>query len=172
MQDRLWRIPVLTTLFVAPLIIGACSSGGQSSGIAQGPSDSALEARIAAPPDTVIQRAWETLRADGVTPRSFQRLTGDTANVASMESEWIYVPNVYPTAPLGSLPESEKYIKMLFWAQPFRGGTVLYIEPIYDPTDLPTEPTNWARTRPLPSAHPAWQYVQYTAEQLARRMEQ
>ena len=171
MQDRLWRVPVFTTLFVAPLIIGACASGAQSSGIARGPSDLAIEARVAAPPDSVIQTAWETLRSDGVTPRSFQRTTGDTANVASMESEWIYVPNVYPAAPLGSLPESEKYIKMLFWAQPFRGGTVLYIEPIYDPTDLPTEPTNWARTRTLPPVHPAWQYVQYTAEQLARRME-
>ena len=108
MQARLSRVRMLTTLLIAPLVIGACSSGGQSSGIARGPSDQAIEARVAAPPDSVIQTAWETLRADGVTPRSFQRTTGDTANVASMESEWIYVPNVYPIAPLGSLPESEK----------------------------------------------------------------
>ena len=166
------RIAVLTTLFATPLILGACSSGAQSSGIARGPSDQAIEARIALPPDSVIQTVWETLRADGISPRSFQRAVDDSANVATMESEWIYVPNVYPAAPLGSLREPEKYIKMLFWAQPFRGGTVLYIEPLYDPTTMPTEPTNWARVRTLPAAHPAWQYVQYTGEQLARRLEQ
>ncbi len=172
MESGTSRVSMAAALLITACVFAACSAGGQSSGIARGPSDRALEARVAAPPDTVIQRAWETLRADGVTPRSFQRTTGDTANVATMESEWIYVPYVYPTAPLGSLPESEKYIKMLFWAQPFRGGTVLYIEPVYDPLDVPTEPTNWARTRTLPSMHPAWQYVQYTADQLARRMEQ
>jgi len=166
------RIAVLTTLFAAPILIAACAGGGQSSGIARGPSDRAIEARIAAPPDSVIQTAWETLRADGITPRSFQRTADDTANVATMESEWIYVPNVYPPAPLGSLSEPEKYIKMLFWAQPFRGGTVLYIEPLYDPTTMPSTPPNWARLRTLPPAHPAWQYVQYTGEQLARRLEQ
>ncbi len=165
------RMAVLAALTAAPFALGACSSGAQSSGIARGPSDSAIEARIAAPPDSVIQTAWETLRADGITPRSYQRAAGDTSNVATMESEWIYVPNVYPSAPLGSLREPEKYIKMLFWAQPFRGGTVLYIEPLYDPTTMPTEPTNWARVRTLPPAHPAWQYVQYTGTQLARRLE-
>ncbi len=166
------RAAFLSSLFVAPILVGACSSGAQSSGIARGPSDSAIEARIAAPPDSVIQTAWETLRADGITPRSYQRAAGDTSNVATMESEWIYVPNVYPSAPLGSLREPEKFIKMLFWAQPFRGGTVLYIEALYDPTTMPTEPTNWARVRTLPPAHPAWQYVQYTGTQLARRLEQ
>ena len=171
MQSAGSRTAVLGMLFTAPILIAACSGGGQSSGIARGPSDRAIEARIAAPPDSVIQTAWETLRADGITPRSFQRTADDTANVATMESEWIYVPNVYPSAPLGSLREPEKYIKMLFWAQPFRGGTVLYIEPLYDPTSLPTEPTNWARLRSLPAPHPAWQYVQYTGEQLARRLE-
>lgn len=172
MQSAGSRMAILTTLFAAPILFAACSSGGQSSGIARGPSDRAIEARIAAPPDSVIQTAWETLRADGITPRSFQRTADDTANVATMESEWIYIPKVYPSAPVGSLSEPEKYIKMLFWAQPFRGGTVLYIEPFYDPTTMPTEPTNWARVRTLPPAHPAWQYVQYTAEQLARRLEQ
>jgi hypothetical protein len=163
---------ILAALVAAPFALVACSSGAQSSGIARGPSDRAIEARIALPPDSVIQTAWETLRADGVSPRSFQRTADDTANVATMESEWIYVPRVYEAAPLGSLREPEKYIKMLFWAQPFRGGTVLYIEPLYDPTTMPSEPTNWARMRTLPAAHPAWQYVQYTGEQLARRLEQ
>lgn len=171
MQIRLSRMHGLAALLVAPFVFGACASG-QSPGIAQGPSDQAIEARVAAPPDTVLQRAWETLRADGVMPRSFQRAADDSANVGTMESEWIYVPNVYPVAPLGSLSENEKYVKMVFWAEPFRGGTVLYIEPFYDPTTMPTEPTNWARVRTLPPAHPAWQYVQYTAEQLARRLEQ
>lgn len=165
------RYAILSSIFVAPILVGACSSGAQSSGIARGPSDSAIEARIAAPPDSVIQTAWETLRADGITPRSYQRAAGDTSNVATMESEWIYVPKVYPSAPLGSLREPEKWIKILFWAQPFRGGTVLYIEPLYDPTTEPTIPPNWARLRTLPAAHPAWQYVQYMGDQLARRLE-
>ena len=131
MQSAGSRMAVLTTLFAAPILIAACSGGGQSSGIARGPSDRAIEARIAAPPDSVIQTAWETLRADGITPRSFQRTADDPANVATMESEWIYVPNVYPT-----------------------------------------DPPNWARLRTVPAAHPAWQYVQYTGDQLARRLEQ
>ena len=172
MQTFRARMAILTLLFATPVLFGACSGGGQSSGIARGPSDRAIEARIAAPPDSVIQTAWETLRADGISPRSYQRMAGDTANMATMESEWIYVPNVYPAAPLGSLSEPEKYIKMLFWAQPFRGGTVLYIEPLYDPMTMPTEPTNWARVRSLPASHPAWQYVEYMGDQLARRLEQ
>jgi len=172
MQTFRRRMSILATLFAAPVLLGACSGGGQSSGIARGPSDRAIEARIAAPPDSVIQTAWETLRADGISPRSFQRTAGDTANVATMESEWINVPRVYPAAPFGSLSEAEQYIKILFWAQPFRGGTVLYIEPLYDPMTMPTEPTNWARVRSLPASHPAWQYVEYMGDQLARRLEQ
>lgn len=172
MQTLRMRAALPAMLCAAPVLFAACSSAGQSSGIARGPSDQAIEARIAAPPDSVIQTAWETLRADGITPRSFQRAAGDTANVATMESEWIFVPTVYSAAPLGSLRETEKYIKILFWAQPFRGGTVLYIEPLYDPTTMPSDPPNWARLRTLPPAHPAWQYVQYMGEQLARRLEQ
>jgi hypothetical protein len=172
MTNRCIRTAIFSSLFAAPILVGACASSGQSSGIARGPSDRAIEARIAAPPDTVILRAWETLQADGILPRSFQRAADDTANVATMESEWIYVPQVFPSAPLGSLSEPEKYLKMMFWAQPFRGGTVLYIEPLYDPSTMPSEPTNWARLRTVPTAHPAWQYVQYTAEQLARRLDQ
>ncbi len=168
------RIKILSIVAVISGVLGsaACAGGGQSTGIAQGPSDRAIEAMIAAPPDTVIHRAWETLRADGISPRSYQVTAGDSANSATMESEWIYVPNVYPAAPLASLPESERWVKMLFWARPFRGGTALYIEPLYDPISGPSEPTNWARVRTLPSAHPAWQYVQYTGEQLARRLDQ
>lgn len=164
------RIAHASLLALATAAAAACG-GGQSAGLARGPSANALIARVAAPPDTVIQVAWETLRAEGISPRSFQRMAGDTANVAEMASEWIYVPSVYPTAPLGSLSEPEKWIKLLFWARPDRGGTLLYIDALYSPVELPTEPTDWSRLRPLPSSHPAWQFVQYVADQLARRME-
>lgn len=155
---------------VAAAATAACA-GGMPAGMARGPSANAIIARVAAPPDTVIQVAWETLRADGISPRFYQRMAGDTANVAQMASEWIYVPNVYPTAPLGSLAEPEKWIKLLFWARPDRGGTMLYIDPVYSPVELPSEPTDWSSVRPLPASHPAWQFAQYVADQLARRME-
>jgi hypothetical protein len=170
MRNAHAQVTMLAALLTAP-IAAACGSGGGSTGLARGPSAQAIEARVAAPPDTVIQKAWETLRADDVTPRSFQRMAGDTANVAQLESEWIYIPNVYPVAPLQSLSEPEKYIKILFWAQPYRGGTVLFIDPVYSPAVMPTEPVNWSRLRTLPASHPAWQYVQYVADQLARRLQ-
>lgn len=168
-MSRHIRLPV----FVALLALGAsaCASGG-SSGLARGPSSQAVLVDYGAPPDTVIQTAWEVLRNDGVMARSFQRMAGDTTNIARMETDWIHVPSVFPTAPLGGVGQSEQYIKLLMWAEPFRGGTRLYVEALYDPMTMPTEPTNWARLRVLPNAHPAWQYVEDVGRQMTRRLDE
>lgn len=159
-------------LFLAalvPLLGAACASGG-SGGLARGPSGSAVTAEYGAPPDSVMQIAWEVLRNDGVMARSFQRFAGDTTNMARMESDWIHVPTVFPAAPLSGVSQSEQYIKLLMWAEPFRGGTRLYVEPLFNPTDLPSEPPQWARLRPLPQAHPSWQYVSEVGREIARRV--
>lgn len=152
-------------------VLAACGSGGGSQGIQRGPSSAALTARIAVPPDTVIQRAWEVLWSDGVMARSFQRAAGDTVNVAQMESDWIYVPRVLPSAIFGHLTEEEKWIKLLFWARPSRGATILYIEALYSPASEPTEPVQWARMTPIPRVHPAWQYVDVVVNNLSRRLD-
>ena len=152
-------------------ILAACASGSGSQGISRGPSNNATVVRVAAPPDTVIQTAWEVLRNDGVQPRWFSRSVDDSTNVATMESDWIYVPRVLDSAVFGHLSEPEKYIKLLFWADPERGGTLLYVEPMYNPMVEPTEPVQWALMRPVPGAHPAWQYVQVFAQNLVRRLE-
>lgn len=159
---------------VAGLAVGlaaACSSATGSQGIQRPPSSSATVIRVAAPPDTVIQRAWEVMRNDGTMARWFQRTADDTANVARMESDWIYVPEVLDSAVFGHLTEPEKWIKLLFWAMPERGGTLLYVEALYQPMKLPTEPVQWAAMRPVPSAHPAWQYVQIFGNNLVRRLD-
>ncbi|TFG66243.1 MAG: hypothetical protein E4H28_02490 [Gemmatimonadales bacterium] len=161
-------IRYLAILAVLPMF-GACASGG-SVGLARGPTNQAVIAEIGAPPDTVMQRAWEVLRGDGVQVRSFQRLAGDTTNMARMESDWIYVPVVFPSAPLGGVNENEKWIKLLFWAEPYRGGTRLYVEPLYNPYSEPTEPTQWSRLRPLSNGHPSWQYVDEVGRNMTRRM--
>ena len=165
------RLPAAVA--VLALVTSACASGG-STGLNRGPSDRAVTADYGAPPDTVMQSAWEVLRNDGVMARSFQRMAGDTTNVARMESDWIYVPHVFPAAPLSGVTEGEKYVKLLMWAEPFRGGTRLYLEALYDPTtaDYPSEPTNWARLRTLPNAHPSWQYVSDVGRSLARRLDE
>jgi hypothetical protein len=164
------RIERWMGLWVAAVVVGACASGSGSQGIARGPSRDAIVVRVAAPVDTVIQRAWEVLRNDEVMARSFRRLADDTANVAHMESDWIYVPNVIQSATFGHLSEREKWIKLLFWAQPERGGTLLYIDALFNPTDLPSEPAQWQRMRSVPGAHPAWQYVEVMGTNLSRRL--
>jgi hypothetical protein len=126
---------------------------------------------ISAPPDTVIQKAWEAIRNDGIQPRWFARTTDDTTNVARMESDWIYVPRVLDSATFGHLSEPEKWIKLLFWAEPERGGTLLYVEPLHNPMSEPTEPVQWPLMRPVPAAHPAWQYVDKLGRDLLRRLE-
>ena len=158
----------LAILLVLPMF-SACASTG-STGLSRGPSNRAVIADIAAPPDSVMQRAWETLRSDGVMARSFQRLAGDTTNMARMESDWIYVPTVYPAAPLSGVSENEKWVKLLFWAEPLRGGTRLYVDALYNPTTQPTEPTQWASLRSLPNAHPSWQYVEEVGRDMTRRL--
>jgi len=165
MQRRTQFLAILATL----PIFAACASGG-SVGLSQGPSNRAVIADMSAPPDTVMQRAWESLRSDGVMARSFQRLAGDTTNMARMESDWIHVPTVYPSAPLSGVSENERWIKLLFWAEPFRGGTRLYVDALYDPTGMPTEPTQWARLQSLPNAHPSWQYVDEVGRDMTRRL--
>ncbi len=161
-------IRYLAILAILPMF-GACASGG-SVGLARGPSSRAVVAEIGAPPDSVMQTAWEVLRADGILARSFQRFAGDSTNMARMESDWIYVPGVFPAAPLSGVNENEKWIKLLFWAEPFRGGTRLYVEPLYNPTSEPTEPTQWGRLRTLPNAHPSWQYVEEVGRDMTRRL--
>lgn len=151
-------------------VLAACASGGGSQGINRGPSGNASILRVAAPPDTVMQRAWEVLANDGVQPRWFSRTVDDTTNVARMESDWIYVPRVIDSATFGHLSEPEKYIKLLFWAEPSRGGTLLYVEALYNPLSDPTEPVQWSLMRPVPGAHPAWQYVQLFGQNLERRL--
>jgi hypothetical protein len=160
------------SFYAAALALGlaACATGGGSTGLNRGPSSRAVIADFGSPPDSVIQVAWEVLRSDGVMTRSFQRMAGDTTNVARMETDWIYIPNVYPSAPLGGVAENERYVKLLLWAEPFRGGTRLYVEPLYNPVDLPTEPTQWARLRTLPNAHPSWQYVEHVGNEIQRRL--
>jgi len=152
-------------------VLAACASGSGSQGISRGPSNNATVVRVAAPPDTVMQRAWEVLRNDGIQPRWFSRSADDSTNIARMESDWIYVPRVLDSATFGSLSEPEKYVKMLFWAEPERGGTLLYVEALYNPMTEPTEPVQWGLMRPVPGAHPAWQYVDLFARQLVRRLE-
>jgi len=152
-------------------VLAACASGSGSQGISRGPSNNATIVRVAAPPDTVMQRAWEVLRNDGIQPRWFSRSAADSTNIARMESDWIYVPRVLDSVTFGSLSESEKYVKMLFWAEPERGGTLLYVEALYNPMSEPTEPVQWGLMRPVPGAHPAWQYVELFARNLVRRLE-
>jgi len=152
-------------------VLAACASGSGSQGISRGPSNNATVVRVAAPPDTVMQRAWEVLRNDGIQPRWFSRSADDSTNIARMESDWIYVPRVLDSATFGSISEPEKYVKMLFWAEPERGGTLLYVEALYNPMTEPTEPVQWGLMRPVPGAHPAWQYVDRFAQQLVRRLE-
>jgi hypothetical protein len=164
-RTKLW----LATGMVAG-ILAACASGSGSQGISRGPTRSATIMRIAAPPDTVIQKAWEVLRNDGIQPRWFSRSADDSTNVARMESDWIYVPRVVESATFGSLTEPEKFIKLLLWAEPERGGTLLYLEALYNPLSNPTEPVQWSLMRPVPSVHPAWQYVSQFENNLARRL--
>ena len=151
------------------LAVSACAAGS-STGLNRGPSSRAVIADYGAPPDSVMQVAWEVLRNDGIMARSFERMAGDTTNIARMESDWIHVPTVYPAAPLRGVSASEQYVKLLMWAEPFRGGTRLYVEPLYNPTDLPNEPTQWARLRTLPNAHPSWQYVDDVGRNITRRL--
>lgn len=152
-------------------IITACASGSGSQGISRGPSNNATIVRVASPPDTVMQRAWEVLANDGIQPRWFSRTADDSTNVAHMESDWIYVPRVISSATFGHLSEPEKYIKLLFWAEPERGGTLLYVEALYNPMTDPTEPVQWSLMRPVPGVHPAWQYVEVFGQNLVRRLE-
>lgn len=159
-----WLFPALLVGAAA-----ACASGA-SGGLARGPSGDATIVRIGVPPDTVVQRAWEVLRNDGVMARSFQRTTGDTTNIARMESDWIYVPRVLQSIAFGHLSEPEKWVKLLFWAEPQRGGTLLYLEALYNPLSMPTEPVQWSRMRSVPGAHPAWQYVEVVGRNLERRL--
>lgn len=156
---------------VAGTLTACASSGSGSQGINRGPSSDAAVLRVAAPPDTVMQRAWEVLRNDGVQPRWFSRSVDDTTNVASMESDWIYVPRVLDSATFGHLSEPEKYVKLLFWAEPERGGTLLYVEAMYNPLVEPTEPVQWSLMRPIPGVHPAWQYVEVFGQNLERRLQ-
>lgn len=156
---------------LAASLVVACSSATGGMGVQRPPSNSATVLRVAASPDTVIQRAWEVMRNDGTMARSFWRTADDSANVARMESDWIYVPRVIESAVFGHLSEPEKWIKMLFWAMPERGGTLLYVEALYNPINTPTEPVQWAAMRPVPSAHPAWQYVEVFGRNLTRRLE-
>ncbi len=157
-------------ILLASGIAAACASSGGLPAILQKPDDKAVTMHFGVPPDSVIMVAWESLRADGVLARRFQRAAEDTTGRAFMESDWVYVPRVMPTAPLTGLSEPEKWVKFLFWAYPDRGGTRLFAEGVYNPTQLPSEPTNWSLVILVPDAVPAWQYVENRLEDINRRL--
>jgi len=110
------------------------------------------------------------MRSDGVMARKFNRMAGDTTNVAFMESDWVYVPDVYPSAGFGSLPENQRWVKFLFWSVPDRGGTMLYMDVLFNPTTEPTEPVMWSRMVSVPQSHPSWGYVQALTNDIGRRL--
>ncbi len=158
----------LVTAVAAGVWIGCGTSAGP--GISQGPSQEAIAARIPAPPDSVIEQVWISIRADGVMARKFNRMAGDTTNVAFMESDWVYVPSVYPSVGLQSLPENQKWVKFLFWSVPDRGGTLLYMDVLFNPTAEPTEPVMWSTMVSVPQVHPAWGYVRDVTNDITRRL--
>lgn len=148
----------------------ACASSGGLPAILQQPDDRAVQGRFGVPPDSVIMVVWASIRTDEIGVRRFQRAADDTTGMAFMESDWVYVPRVLPSAPLEGLPEPEKWVKFLFWAFPDRGGTRLYAEGIYNPTNLPSEPTAWTQVVVVPTAAPAWQYIDLKYEDINRRL--
>ena len=148
----------------------ACASSGSLPAILQQPDNDAAQGRFGVPPDSVIMVVWAAIRTDEIGIRRFQRAAEDTTGMAFMESDWVYVPRVLPSAPLTGLPEAEKWVKFLFWAFPEEGGTRLYAEGVYNPSQLPSEPPNWSLIVVVPNAAPAWQYIDVTYEQINRRL--
>jgi len=159
-------------LLAATLAAGCGSSTGGlgSPGLRSGPSNLATVSDYAQEPDSVMLVAWESLRNEGVMARSFLRAAGDSANTAAMESDWIFIPNVLATAPVGSLREQELWVKFLFWGEPERGGTRLFMDILYDPIGPPAEPVQWARLRSVPRSSPAWSIAEYVLADIDRRI--
>lgn len=148
----------------------ACASSSGLPAILEQPERNATQGRFGVPPDSVIMIVWETIRTDEIGTRRFIKAAQDTTGMAFLESDWVYVPRVLPSAPLTGLPEAEKWVKFLFWAFPEEGGTRLYAEGVFNPSQLPTEPPNWSMIVVVPSAAPAWQYIDITYEQINRRL--
>jgi hypothetical protein len=148
----------------------ACASSGGMPAVLKQPNERAVQGTFGAAPDSVIMIVWESIRTDEVGVRRFQKAAEDTTGMAFLESDWVYVPRVLPSAPLQGLPETEKWVKFLFWAFPDRGGTKLYAEGIYNPSQLPAEPPNWNLIVLVPSSAPAWQYIDYKYEDINRRL--
>lgn len=148
----------------------ACSSAGGLPAILRQPSSEATQGRFGVPPDSVIMVVWAAIRTDEVGVRRFQKAAEDTTGMAFMESDWVYVPRVLPSAPIDALPEPEKWVKFLFWAFPDQGGTKLYAQGVYNPSQLPTEPPNWSMIVVVPQAAPAWQYIDQKYIEINRRL--
>lgn len=153
----------------ASLSAGCASSGGLPA-ILQQPSDQAVQGRFGVPPDSVIMVVWASIRTDEVGVRRFQKAAEDTTGMAFLESDWVYVPRVLPSAPLESVPEPEKWVKFLFWAFPDQGGTRLYAQGVYNPSQLPSEPPLWNMIVLVPSGVPAWQYIDVKYIDINRRL--
>lgn len=167
-MDR--RIVVASIALAVASVSLACTSSGGLPAILQQPEKQAAQGRFGVPPDSVIMIVWESIRTDEIGTRRFVRAAEDTTGMAFLESDWVYVPRVLPSAPLTGLPEPEKWVKFLFWAFPEQGGTRLYAEGVYNPSQLPSEPPNWNLITVVPSAAPAWQYIDVTYEQINRRL--
>ncbi|MEE9206901.1 MAG: hypothetical protein V3U67_00805 [Gemmatimonadota bacterium] len=160
-------------LMAATLVAGCGSSSGGllgSPGLRSGPSNLATVTDYPQGPDSVMLVAWESLRNEGIMARSFQRAAGDSANTAAMESDWVFIPNVLATAPVGTLREQELWVKFLFWGEPERGGTRLFMDMLYDPIGPPAEPVQWARMRSVPRSSPAWSMAEYVLTDIDRRI--
>ena len=168
-MDR--RIAVASIVLCLAGLNLACASSSGLPSILQKPSKQATEGTFGVSPDSVIMVVWEVIRTDEIGTRRFQRAAEDTTGMAFLESDWVYVPRVLPSAPLTGLPEPEKWVKFLFWAFPEKGGTRLYAEGVYNPTSLPAEPPNWNLVTVVPNAAPAWQYIDVKYEEVNRRLD-
>lgn len=149
---------------LALVVFGACGPRGGGSGIELGTRNGKIYVLVHALPDTVMVSTSHVLAQERIALRRYEPESGyaesgflDIARYSSFDPEiW---------------DDTERLIKLRFYASVRDSTTLFECEPLYNPYEVVTEEIDNARLRQVPAGHPGFDVAAALTRRIAAHAE-
>lgn len=156
--------PPAHLIAAALALLAACGPKAAQPGDRLFISGSRIIAMIAAPRDTVFDSASQVFVQERIQLRRFQVEDG------LIETDFIDLAR-YPSFDPEIWDATERLVKLMFDASGGDSTTVLICEPLYNPYEVFTGETEYARLSPVPPGHPGFDIAAALTRRIAAHAE-
>ncbi len=119
---------------------------------------------VSASSDTVLASISRVLMQEGIALRRYEPESG------LAESAFIDLAR-YPGFDPEIWDNTERFIKLRFYASPMDSTTLLVSEPLYNPYEVFTFESDYTRLRPVPPGHPGFDIATAFTRRIAAHAE-